>query len=274
MALGAGGTLKNFMRSAERARAQPENPAVRVVDDGRTNKKLRVTGAQPGRPFWLVLGESNSAGWKATVAGEDAGGSTLVDGYANGWLVVPTASDFDVTLEWVPQRPVWIALAISGVTLLLCLVLALWRRRPSGEDRAASAEIDGALQLANPLVAVGAAPGRRALIVATLSAGLVAAVLARWWVGVIVALCVVVVLLRPRLRPLLTLGAPACVAVTALYVLVQQHRYRYPYDFFWVEHFSAVTNLAWLGVLLLAADALVELVRSRRPEARGPTGSS
>ena len=46
--------------------------------------------------------------------------------------------------------------------------------------------------------------------------------------------------------------------------MVQQYRFRYPYEFFWVEHFDAVTNLAWLAVLLLAADAGVELARSRR----------
>ena len=84
--------------SPSRSGALPAGkPDVHVVDDGRTNKELRISGAEPGVPFWLVLGESNSKGWKATVAnnvgsvlsGPGAGRSTLVDGYANGWLVVP-----------------------------------------------------------------------------------------------------------------------------------------------------------------------------------------
>ena len=237
---------------------------------------MHVTGAQPGQPFWLVLGESNSAGWKATVDGEDAGGSTLVDGYANGWLVVPPAiglrrhARVDAATDGVDRaRDLGChAPAVPGARVVASSPIRA-RIVPSVPASRAVADVDGELELANPLVAVGATPGRRAVIAATLSAGLVAAILARWWVGLIVALCVVAVLLRPRLRPLLTFGAPACVAVTALYVIVQQHRYRYPYDFFWVEHFSAITNLAWLAVLLLAADALVELVRSRRRAEHG-----
>jgi hypothetical protein len=102
-------------------------------------------------------------------------------------------------------------------------------------------------------------------------AGLAAAFVARWWIGVVVAACVLAVLLRPRLRFLLTIGAPACVVITAVYVVVQQYRHRYPYEYFWVDHFDAIANIVWLGVLLLAADAVVELVRRRT---RAPRGSS
>ena len=64
---------------------------------------------------------------------------------------------------------------------------------------------------------------------------------------------------------MLTVGACVAVAAVGLYVVVQQYRYRYPYEFFWVEHFDAVTDVAWLAVLLLAADACIELVRARAP---------
>ncbi|MEX1007229.1 MAG: alpha-(1-_3)-arabinofuranosyltransferase family protein [Acidimicrobiia bacterium] len=270
IALGPGGSLANSTRSAERV--PTDTPVVRVVNNGRSKMELHVSGAQPGKPFWLVLGESNNAGWKATVDGVDAGGSTLVNGYANGWLVVPSAASFAVTLEWTPQRTVWIALAISGVALVLCFALALWRRRRGNDDE--SAALDGDVELASPLVARGAGVSRRAAIVTAIGAGLAGAFVARWWVGVIVGAFVAAVLVRPRLRPLLTVGAPACIAITALYVVVQQYRYAYPYGYFWVEHFTRVANLAWLAVLLLAADALVEVVRIRGREVAEPTDSS
>jgi hypothetical protein len=123
--------------------------------------------------------------------------------------------------------------------------------------------------LASPLEATGANATRRTAIVATVAAGLVAALVSRWWVGIVVAACVLAVLVRPRLRFLLTIGAPACIAIAAVYVVVQQYRYRYPYGYFWVDHFSAVANVVWLGVLLLAADAVVELVRRRAKTNRG-----
>ena len=41
-----------------------------------------------GRAVWLVLGQSQSRGWKATTShGVALGSSTLIDGYANGWYL-------------------------------------------------------------------------------------------------------------------------------------------------------------------------------------------
>jgi arabinofuranan 3-O-arabinosyltransferase len=266
MSLGAGGSLANVTRSRERAAGG--QPTVRVLHDGRTKQELEISGARRGVPFWLVLGESKSSGWRATVAGSRSGEPRLVDGYANGWLVVPGATHFRVTLEWTPQRSVWVALAVSAAALVLCLVIVVWPRRrrrrvAHDHDDDPGVGVDGTLGLASPFVADGATPPWRSALAASAAAGLVAGFAARWWIGVVVGGCVLAVLLRPRWRALLTVGAVACVAGTGVYVVVQQYRYRYPYDFFWVEHFSAVTNVAWIAVLLLLGDAVVEVVRSR-----------
>ncbi len=106
----------------------------------------KVTGAT--QPFELVLGQSVNKGWHAVAspgpgapAGShsvDLGQPQLVDGFANGWPVTADdlhalgGADFTVTLTWAPQQLVWVALAVSGATLLLCLVLGFlpvpWRR--------------------------------------------------------------------------------------------------------------------------------------------------
>jgi hypothetical protein len=270
LALGDGGSL-----AALRAdRPAADAPRVEVVRNGRTDLALRVHGARPGTPFWLVLGESNNAGWKATVDGADAilasgtdGRSTLVDGYANGWLVEPNQATFDVTVEWTPQRTVWIALAISAAALLACLALVIagLRRRRA---RADAASVDGSLELGSPLRAFGADVGTRTTIVTSIAVALVAGAVARWWVGLVVGALTAAALVRPRLRALLAIGAPACVALTAAFVIVQQYRHRYAYEFFWVDHFTRASNVAWLAVLLLTADAVVELVRRGRERRR------
>ena len=63
-------------------------PSITVVRNGATRVRVHVSGAD--NPFWLVLGQSQSDGWKATVVHTGSlGPSRLVDGYANGWLVRP-----------------------------------------------------------------------------------------------------------------------------------------------------------------------------------------
>ncbi|HTD50307.1 MAG TPA: discoidin domain-containing protein, partial [Acidimicrobiia bacterium] len=114
--------------------ASPTVPQVTMVHDGPTRMRVHVSGAT--EPFWLVLGESQSNGWTATIA--NAGGlgrSHLVDGYANGWLVQPKQAAFDVVLEWTPQRRVWTAIWLSLAAAIACVGIAvvsyLRRRTPA-----------------------------------------------------------------------------------------------------------------------------------------------
>jgi len=58
-------------------------------------------------------------------------------------------------------------------------------------------------------------------------------------------------------RGLLPLLASASLGVTALYVLIQQYRFRYPPDFVWPQQFEAVHILGVLAILCLAADYAV-----------------
>ncbi|MGK2950396.1 MAG: alpha-(1-_3)-arabinofuranosyltransferase domain-containing protein, partial [Acidimicrobiales bacterium] len=92
-----------------------------------------------GEPFWLVLAQSSSEGWAIDVTGGAAGERTLVDGYANGWLITPEAGGvLSVGLAWEPQRLVWTGAAATGVAVLACGWI-LWRtRRRGAPDLAAS----------------------------------------------------------------------------------------------------------------------------------------
>lgn len=71
---------------------------------------------------------------------------------------------------------------------------------------------------------------------------------------------------------MLTLGAPSALVLCALYVVVQQHRYDYVSDLDWPSRFSRVNDLAWLAVLLLFTDVLVQWARRRAT--RPGTGES
>ncbi|MGZ4620058.1 MAG: hypothetical protein ACXV3F_15445, partial [Frankiaceae bacterium] len=206
------------------------------------------------------------------------------------WLVTPSSSAFDVTLTWTPQTKVWIALVLSAVALLACLILALWpfgRHRLNRRDavpadqplpdvvsplarREAEAVVGGAgdeaggrlaagpANRAGPLTVAGAALGAGLLI------GLVITPLAGAFVGALTALAFVL----QRGRALLRLGAVACLLISAAYVVELQWHYKLPLNGSWPATFSKVATISWLAVGLLTADVIVEMVQSRRARRR------
>ena len=255
-------------------------PTVTVVHNGATRMRVHVRGATA--PFWLVLGESQSDGWKATTAHAGSlGHSLLVDGYANGWLVRPTSSSFDVVLEWTPQRRVWAALWISALAALLCLAIVGWsliRRRtraagalPSPTDAEASIEWPS-----RPRGVMGDRSTRDRLgadrVVLPVLAGLAASLVVAPWVGVLVVVVVAVIQWRPPLRAFLALAPAVLLALVMAYIVYLQHRFRFPAVFEWPTLFPLGRPLGWLAVVLLAVDVLVERVRA--PPARPPEADS
>jgi hypothetical protein len=99
----------------------------------------------------------------------------------------------------------------------------------------------------------------------------VGALVAAPWVGPVAGVATAVVLVWPRLRPLLAVGAVGSVAATGAYVVIQQTRYRYPPIIEWPTFLDRVHLLALLAVVLVAVDVAVEVVSRRaRPTGPGP----
>jgi arabinofuranan 3-O-arabinosyltransferase len=248
-------------RQAAAALQQPTTPAptLEVTDDDTTTIRAEVRGANA--PFWLVLGESFNEGWHAEVDGRDLGEPQLIDGMANGWKVDPGGADvLEVTITWTPQSRVWIAIAISGIAMLVCAALALFVRRRSvraGEHVAPPTE-------RSPFESDGGPPSRRATIASTVGATLAAGLLAAPWAGLVVGAATFVALRRPRWRALLSLGAPAALIAAGAFVTIQQARHGYPPVFEWPTYFDDVHVIGWLAVLLLGADAVCDVARGRR----------
>ncbi|MGZ6965216.1 MAG: alpha-(1-_3)-arabinofuranosyltransferase domain-containing protein [Acidimicrobiia bacterium] len=256
--------------AAQSAPPAEHAPKVKVLESGRAKTKVRVTGAT--KPFWLVLGQSNNAGWRATADGKELGESTLADGYGNGWLIRPTRSGraFEVSLEWVPQRTVNRAIALSLVSVFICLVIVLvsvLRRRRRGGIVAAGAE-DVDATLASPLVAFGHQPGWVGVTLATLVALVAGGVFVTPWVGVLLAAAVLLVLVRPRWRSVLSLVPAVALAGCGAYIAAKQWHARLPATFEWPTFFWQVRTLGWIAIVFLAGDALVEIVRTHTSRRR------
>jgi len=234
--------------------------SIRVLDSNRVGVDVEVT--TDGEPFWLQLGESFNDGWVASAAGQaTVGPHRLVNGYANGWEIRPDAAGtFTLRLRWTPQRTIWWALGLSAIGVLLCLVLALRRRGDRPRDRESDG---GGLAWMSPLATTGADTSWRVAAGVGGSIAVVGGAVARPWVGLVVGAVAVAALRWGRARPVLTIGAVTALSVAVVYVVVQQGANDYPTINTWPASFDAISEVTWLGVLLLAADAVVQGVRRR-----------
>jgi arabinofuranan 3-O-arabinosyltransferase len=221
------------------APARASGASVKVTSSSEDSYHLKVR--TDGAPFWLVLGQSQSDGWEATVNGKSLGTSHLVNGFANGWTVRPgEAGTVDVVLRWTPQRAVWIGLAVSGLAVLACLVLIVGRgRRPAGGDTNLVDSPVATSPMSFPVVS----PSLGATVAAAIGAGVVTAVVSRWWIGVVVAVATFVAPRLSRGRLLLAAGSPIALAFGALF---------------------DIPELGWVAVGLLIGDLVAGALWARR----------
>jgi len=98
----------------------------------------------------------------------------------------------------------------------------------------------------------------RTRVMVPILAGLVAALVFAPWAGVLVALLLAAMQWRPRVRAVLVLAPPLLLALAGVYILYLQHHFRFPPLFEWPTLFPYARPLAWLAVVLLAADVVAE----------------
>lgn len=247
------------VRSAATGSSRHSINAVARVTSARPDRMtVKLTGLQPGKPVWFVLGQSQSNGWKATATGAgDLGPSELVDGFANGWLITPTESSATVTLEFTPQKRVTAALFLSAIGVAVCLVLII--PRPDATRR----------------VPVGALPG--------LVHGLEGEPLAMRWAGAlgfaIAAMSLLVV--APPIAVAIGLAAwagassrPARWALGVLPLILVGTAVAYGLALLvthyiapgaeWVHELERLHPIALAGVVALGAEVVVDIVWRRR----------
>ena len=252
-----------FATAADPGRA----PAVRDAGpDG-------ATVVPRGEPYWFRLDQSENSGWKvtATRAGRttDLGPAHSLDLYAAGWLVArPTSGPTEFAVSWPPQRQVDLALVVSALGVLGCLLLVGLRRRRSGSDRGPDS--------ATPRWAdhPGSATGPVPWVVGGIGV-LGAAVTAGPWVAIGVAAVVGasrVGLHHRSVAVAARVAPPAALGAAVLLVLARQVRNDYSHDALWPTLFRPAHLLVIFGLVTLVlnvwADRPVDLDdgRAERPD--------
>jgi hypothetical protein len=173
-----------------------------------------------------------------------------------------------VDLEWVPQRTVQRALAVSIVSVMLCLGIVLFSTKRRRWDPETSGAVPVLASDAWPAVGRPTGDDVRVGWFGAIATALVVAVFAglvvRPVIGVIIGALTLLVLRWPRGRRWFALLAPAFVVLAAVYIAFRQARHHLPPIFEWPTLFVRARTLGWLAVVVLAADVAVEIVTRRR----------
>jgi arabinofuranan 3-O-arabinosyltransferase len=237
-------------------------PVVHIDHQGRTDADLTITNAKPGTPFWVVLGQSFNEGWTASADGQSLGAPQLVDGYANGWLISTPASTVHVHLNWTPQRRVWIALVLSALGVVICLVLVV--RRPRTHPLAVDDPQPEPITWKTFARSRGRdEPSLSLTLLVGVCSGLVAAAVIGPVAGLVTALVAATATRRRRARWWLSIGAPGLLAVSAAYVIARQARSRPTAAFEWPAEQSAVHQVGWLAIAFLVVLVVVDALWDR-----------
>lgn len=240
-----------------------------------SDTRLSVTVPSSRQDRWLVLGQSHNRGWQATLDGRNLGEPILIDGFANGWLV-PAGPEADVSLTWTPQRHVDRALWLSAILVIVTVALA-WRGRGDQDPARPWADLGPESPLlAWPYLQPDPRPvasTRSWVVAALLVAGLALLNLPQWpALALLLGAATAATLRRRRFSSLLGLAGAVSLGIAALYVMVEQRRFRHPPDFVWPQQFDEVHILGVLAVLWLLAEYLRDAIASRGA-VRIPLGS-
>lgn len=112
------------------AREVQLNPTIESTRINPTRYKVTVKNAV--RPFVLIFSEAYHRGWKLSYNGKEISNTNhkIANGYANSWIVSPNdvnnQTEYDLVIEFWPQRLFYAGLAISLLTLVFCLVA--WKK--------------------------------------------------------------------------------------------------------------------------------------------------
>ncbi|HEU5085352.1 MAG TPA: alpha-(1-_3)-arabinofuranosyltransferase family protein [Acidimicrobiales bacterium] len=243
----------------------PDAPTVSVLSQDDATVDVRVTGAEPGRPFWLVLGQSHSPGWQLDADDAESEGTELVDGFANGFLVTPEASSFEATIRFVPQNRVEVGLLVSALAAIGALVLVLL---PARELRPLPIPLQEPVRRLRALTWEGALPDRRDARILGVVAGIAGALLITPPIGIAIGLAAGFAARRETWRPVFTVLPAALLAAVAGYVLVTQFRNEIPPGLHWPNQTGRLHPLGLTAVVLLAVDVAISELWWRRSDYR------
>ena len=245
------------LRSGPTTPVSAPSATARVTDVRWTNPVTAYATVGPQTiASWLVLNQSYSTGWRASIGGHVLGMPQLLDGGFTAWRLPASTKQATVEITWTPQRTVDIALLVSlaGLVVVLGLIAFGGRRRSRRSRRAARArEVEPASvepELAWPWRA------RTMSLPLCAAATVLAMAISGPAIGIIVVPLLVLAWWRRPLRAVLALAPALVVALAGAYMIYEQRKYDWPHTIQWPTHFVTANTLGWIAVCILVVDVL------------------
>lgn len=240
-------------------------PRSTVVEDDDATVRVRIDGARPGTPFWLVLGQSYNTGWEVVDSEVEHEPTQRVDGYANGFVVNPETASFELTLRFVPQNRVDVGLLLSLLGAIAALVLVAL---PTRQIRTALLPLHEPVRRLRVTTWEGALPTRRDAIVVGVATGIGATLIVNPLIGVITGVLAGFATRREGWRPIFTIGPAVLLGTCAAYLIVFQMRNDIGPGLHWPSDTSRLHTVGLAAVLFLVADVVIDRVWAWRSDFR------
>jgi hypothetical protein len=245
-----------------------ERATVIGVDRTRTSRTIDVVGCADG--CVVALGEGASTGWSAKSNGATLDATTVRAG--QGWQLPPGPDRRRIEVTWTPQRRIWVALMLSGIAALACLVVVARRRSQQPTATSTSAPVHVSLpfsphhaEAASRKVPIASAA--TAVLCALATAALVGPV-----AGLIVAAAIAVSATLRRTSLVTAIGwlvLAASLAASTRIALV----YRPPAGFSWPSAFERYHRACLIGLALLVSGVVGRRAAALDPDTAA-TGSA
>ena len=233
-------------------------PKISNLKNSRTKVDLSVSKTQ--EPFWLILGQSFSDGWRLKGAGRTNSESpVLINGFANGWLIDPPSGEtMDLSLSWEPQKTVWIALLISIISVLILSALA-FRALPDRTQTIPTPHFRQSERTRAQKFKLSKATSCSICVLIFTLLNLPNMLV----ISLVLALLFFLVSRSHLEDYILLLSSFLFMGLSSILIMLDQIKERYPRDFVWPLFFERFHILGVTAVLLIAAAAFYELLNSR-----------
>lgn len=229
-------------------------PKVNSKRNGPTS--LTVKAAPSSESSWLVLGENINAGWHASIGGKDLGPSTLIDGFANGWLLPASVTPTTIDLEWTPQKAVNWALWTSAFFGLLCLLIIAFSRLRGTRWVIQGHQPNESFYRIN---AGSTALSKRFRVVSISALSLSAGIFSRPWIGVLVGLMAYAANRYPVMRKILKIGPALIVSGVGIGMATLIVVKNLTPGISWPSQFQFAAYPVWIALFMVLIDGVMSM---------------